>query len=167
MKIGDRIQVKAYKADGTCYRWWHATVEAMESDVLVAITPAGEQIEGIDGDWISQYAIRGYYWYWPDRWYSLLEAYTPDGRLEEIYVNINSPAEIREGEIRFTDYELDVSRRPPHEARIFDEDEFAEAASEYGYSEEFQRTCYRVAREALEVADGWVAKGMPTGDQGG
>jgi protein associated with RNAse G/E len=165
MKIGDRIQVKAYKADGTCYRWWQATVEAVEEGVVVVVNPAGHRVQGIDGDWESRHAIRGYYW--PDRWYSLLEAYTPNGTLEEIYVNISSPAEIHDGEIRFTDYELDVSRRPPQEACVFDEDEFAAAASEYGYSEEFQRACYRVVAEALEVADGWLAQGMPAGDGGG
>jgi protein associated with RNAse G/E len=165
MKIGDRIQVRAYKSDGTCYRWWQATVEAVEMDVLVVVTLAGEQIEGIDGDWTSQNTLRVYYW--PDRWYSLLEAYAPDGRLEEVYVNISSPPEIEDGQIRFTDYELDVSRRPPHEARIYDEDEFAEAASQYGYTEEFQEACYRVAREALEIANRWVARGMPATDRGG
>lgn len=54
--------------------------------------------------------------------------------------------------LRFTDYELDVSRRPPHGACIVDEDEFQEAVSKYGYSEEFQRTCYCIAREALQAA---------------
>jgi hypothetical protein len=80
----------------------------------------------------------------------------------EIYVNISSPVEIKDSEIRFTDYELDVSRNPPHAARIVDEDEFLEAVSRYGYSEDFQQACYQVAREAIQVATGWVAEGMPT-----
>jgi protein associated with RNAse G/E len=93
--------------------------------------------------------------------------YEPDGNLSEIYVNINSPVEIGDGQLCFTDYELDVSRELPHRARLVDEDEFEEAASKYGYSPEFQQTIYQVAREALEVADNWVAKGMPgpTGDE--
>jgi protein associated with RNAse G/E len=159
MQIGDRIQVRAYKADGTCYRWWDATVEAVESDAVVTITPPGHRVEDIHGGWVSQHAIRS--WYWLDRWYCLLEVYAPDGRLEEIYVNVNSPAEIVNAGLRFTDYELDVSRELPQGARIVDEDEFAEAADEYGYSETFQQACYQVAREAVEVANRWVARGMP------
>ena len=90
-----------------------------------------------------------------------MEVYAPDGRLHEVYVNIGSPVEMEEGELRFIDYELDVSRMPPHAARIEDEDEFREAAVRYGYSEAFQVACYAVARETVGLADGWVARGIP------
>ncbi|HSR30209.1 MAG TPA: DUF402 domain-containing protein [Anaerolineae bacterium] len=159
MRVGDRVQVRAYKSDGTCYRWWMATVEAVEQDRVVLVTPVGHWVEDIGGGWTSRWAIRGFYW--PDRWYSVLEVYVADGSLEEVYVNISSPVEMGDGHLRFTDYELDVSCRPSHDARIVDEDEFQEAASRYGYSEAFQEACYEVAREALGVAERWVAKGMP------
>ena len=88
--------------------------------------------------------------------------YAANGRLAEIYVNISSPVEIGDSQLRFTDYELDVSREPPQEARIVDEDEFLEGVTKYGYSEEFQQACYQAAREAIGVANSWAAKGMPT-----
>lgn len=160
LQVGHRVQVKAYKADGQCYRWWYATVESVGPDELVLVTPVGHWVEGVSGGWASRHSIRGYYW--PGRWFSLLEAYASDGSLVEIYVNINSPIEIGASQIRFTDYELDISRRLPHQARIVDEDEFQAAASRYGYSQELQEACYRVAREALEVASQWQAGGMPT-----
>ena len=159
MKPGDRVQVRAYKSDGTCYRWWTATVEAVDADQLALVTPAGHLIEDPGGNFMSQHALRVFYW--PGKWYSLLEAYAPDGDLSEIYVNISSPVEIDGLQMRFTDYELDVSRIPPGEARLEDEDEFEEAAVEYGYSEAFQRACYEVAREALDLANRWVGQGMP------
>jgi protein associated with RNAse G/E len=163
VETGDTIQVRAYKSDGTCYRWWTVTVEAVEEDKIVVITLPGHRVEGVAGAWTSRYAIRTHYWF--ERWYSLLEVYAPDGRLEEIYVNINSPVEIEDAQLRLTDYELDVSRRPPHEARIVDEDEFLEAASRYGYSEALQQTCYQAAREAVQVANRWVARGIPKGSE--
>jgi protein associated with RNAse G/E len=159
MEIGESVRVRAYKSDGTCYRWWYATVEAVETDRVVLVTSAGHRVEDVRGAWASPYAIRATYWL--DRWYSLLEVYAPDGRLVEIYVNLGSPAEIEDSQIRFTDYELDVSRKPPDEARIVDEEEFLEAASKYGYSEAFQQACYELAREALGVANAWAAQGMP------
>ena len=159
MRVGERVRVRAYKSDGTCYRGWTATVEAVARDRVVVVTPVGHWVEDIGGGWASKWAIRGYYWF--DRRYSLLEVYTPDGRLDEVYVNISSPVEIQNGELRFTDYELDVSRKLPHRARIEDEDEFQEAAVQYGYSEAFQEACYALARQALALADGWVARGMP------
>lgn len=159
MRIGERIQVRAFKSDGTCYRWWCTTVEAVEQDLVVTVSPAGHRVEDISGGWVSQHSIRSYYWL--DRCYCLLEVYGPNGELDEIYVNINSPAEIDDAGLRFTDYELDVSRELPRGARIVDEDEFEEAAREYGYSEEFQQACYQTAREAVKLANHWVARGLP------
>jgi protein associated with RNAse G/E len=159
MNIGDRVKVEAYKADGTCYRWWHATVEALEPGTIVLFAPAGHRVDDIAGAWQTSVAIRSYYWL--DKWYSLLEAYTPGGQFEEVYVNINSPVEIEGAQIRFTDYQLDVSRRLPHKAQILDQDEFRAAAIEYGYSDELQQTCYEVAREAMVLADRWQPRGMP------
>lgn len=160
MNIGDNIQVRSYKADGTCYRHWCATVETVEPDMLVVVTPVGHRVEDIDGGWESEYAIRAFYW--ADRWYSLLEVYAPDGGLTEIYVNISSPAVIGDSQLTFTDYELDVSRKPPHPAHLEDEDEFRAAASRYAYSEALKEACYEVASKAIELADRWVALGMPT-----
>ena len=160
MQIGERVQVRAYKPDGTCYRWWCATVEAVETDQVVVVTPVGHRVEDIRGAWASEHAIRTYYW--ANKPYSLLEVYAPNGTLVEIYVNISSPVEIGDMQLSFTDYELDVSRKPPEEARIVDEDEFSEAVTKYGCSEEFQEACYQTAREAIGLANGWIAKGMPT-----
>jgi len=159
LRVGDCVRVRAHKSDGTCYRWWTATVESVAADQLTLVTPAGHPIEDPGGNFVSPNALRVFYW--PGKWYSLLEAHTPSGELAEIYVNISSPVEIDGLQMRFTDYELDVSRRPPREALLEDEDEFEEAAVEYGYSEEFQRTCYAVAAEAIDLANRWVAGGMP------
>jgi protein associated with RNAse G/E len=159
MHICERIQIRAYKSDGTCYRSWYARVEAVTTSKVVTVTPAGHRVEGQHEGWTSRHAIRSHYWL--DRWYTLLEAYAADGTLEEIYVNINSPVEIEGSGLRFTDYELDVSRELPQDARIVDEDEFLQAAREYGYSEAFQQACYATAREAVDLANRWEAKGMP------
>lgn len=90
----------------------------------------------------------------------LLQVHTPRG-VSEIRANGRSPAQITDSQVRSTYYELDVSRVPPGEAELMDEDEFQEAALEYGYSEEFQQACYQVAREAIDLANRWVGRGMP------
>ena len=159
LQVGSPVQMRAYKSDGTCYRWWTATVEFVEPGLVVTTTPAGHRLHTPDGDWTSRWAVRSYYW--PDRWYSVLEVYQSDGALAEIYVNINSPVEIGDAQLCYTDYELDVSRELPGPARIVDEDEFQEAALKYGYSAEFQQQVYQIGQEALEIANSWVAKGMP------
>ena len=159
IKVGDSVEVMAYKSDGACYRSVWTTVEALDHEVIVLTAPAGHMVYDINGDWWSRHAIRVYYWI--EKWYSLLEVYAPDGGLYEIYVNLNSPVEIGASRLRFTDYELDVSRIPPESAVIVDQDEFQAAAVQYGYSEAFQQACWQAADEAVRLANRWIARGMP------
>jgi protein associated with RNAse G/E len=77
LQVGERVQVRAYKADGRLYRWWSATVEAAGEDEVVLVTPPGHRVEDPSGGWVSRYSIRSYFW--PGRWYSLLEVYLPGG----------------------------------------------------------------------------------------
>lgn len=53
MQIGERVQIRAYKADGTCYRRWSATVEAVAADCVVVVNPVGHRLEGVDAAWTS------------------------------------------------------------------------------------------------------------------
>ncbi len=151
--------MRAYKSDGTCYRWWRADVESVTADQLVLVTQPGHHVEDRQrGGFISKYGIRTYIW--PDVWYHLMEVYSANGELYEIYVNINSPIEMDGSALCFTDYELDISRKPPEPARLVDEDEFKEAIELYGYTKPFIAKCYQVAEEARSLADGWKIRGM-------
>jgi protein associated with RNAse G/E len=159
MKIGDKVEGHALKADGDVYRSWYATVEAIEPNLIVTVAPAGSLALMKDGLHSIAHHLRSYYWL--DKFYNLLEVFEPDGTLIQLYLNIASPPEITEDAISFKDHELDVLKVLPHEARIIDEDEFAEAIHKYNYSEEFQRKMYAAAHEALVIADNWVPKPAP------
>jgi len=157
---GQVVRVSAFKADGTRYRTWQASVESTAADRLVLIAPAGHVVHALGGDWLSPWAIRAVYW--PGRHFALLEVFSADGQIEELYANIASPVRIDGNDVWFTDHEIDVSLRPPGPARIVDEDEFAEAAARYGYSDDFQQECYRAAGEAVEIIRGWIPGAMPS-----
>ena len=160
MKIGERIQVRACKTDGTVYRSWQATIESVTTDSIVTIAPAGSSVFNIKGEDIP---IRHHYrsYYWSDKNYNLLEIFEPEGELFHIYINIASPPEFKDGIMSFKDHELDVSRYLPKPAELIDEDEFIEAAVKYQYSKEFQEKMYAAAEEALELANHWQAKPIP------
>jgi protein associated with RNAse G/E len=161
MKVGEKIRVEAYKADGECYRYWNTIVEECSDSHIVTVSPAGEPTVDLKrGTWIGRHILRAYYWF--DRPYNLIEVFEPDGRLLEIYINIASLPQIREGVLCFTDHELDVSAYPPARAVVADEDEFAEAAVCYGYTLDFQREMYQLVDKALELANNWQAKAAPT-----
>jgi protein associated with RNAse G/E len=160
MKAGDKIHVCACKTDGTVYRSWHTMIESVDADSIVTISPAGGMVE--DRARIIyqvEHILRSYYWF--DKFYNLIEVFDTQGNLVEIYINIASPPEFENGMMSFKDHELDVTRYPSKAAQLIDEDEFAEAAVKYQYTQEFQDRMYAVAEEVLELANTWKARPCP------
>jgi protein associated with RNAse G/E len=160
MKIGDKIHVRARKADGTVYRSWHTMIESVDADSIVTISPAGGMVEDRARiQYQNEHILRSYYWF--EKFYNLIEVFDTQGNLIEIYINIASPPEFEDGVMSFKDHELDVSKVLPKAAQLIDEDEFAEAAVKYQYTQEFQDRMYSVAQEALELANKWKARPVP------
>ncbi len=160
MKPGDKIHVRACKADGTVYRGWHTTIESVDADSIVTISPAGGMVEDrARKSYTIEHILRSYYWF--DKFYNLIEVFDTQGNLIEIYINIASPPEFENGGMSFKDHELDVSKVFPGKAQIVDDDEFAEATIKYQYSKEFKEKMYSVANEALELANHWQARPAP------
>lgn len=159
MQIGDKIILRAYKSDGQCYRWHEVIVENIEENCVTVIGWLERRIHQPDGGFVTRYVSRSHLWV--DRPIFMLELFEADGTLAELYANINSPVVVGEGEISFTDYELDVSWVPGNPVRVVDEDEFEEAVEEFGYSEQFQRECYQVALDAVELVEGWTVGTLP------
>jgi len=160
MKAGDTIQVSACKTDGTVYRSWQTTIESVDADSIVTISPADQPVfDHVKKQYFTKHILRSYYWHKKN--YNLIEVFEPTGELLEIYINVASPPEIGDNEMSFKDHELDVSKYPPNPAEIIDEDEFTEAVVKYHYSGEFQEKMYAAAREALALAENWKAKPCP------
>ena len=103
MKIGDKIRACARKSDGTIYRSWHATVESIEAGLIVTVAPAGSLVDNKDG---GQARLAHHYrcYYWPGKFYNLLELFEPDGKLVEIYLNIASPPTFEDNILSFKDH---------------------------------------------------------------
>jgi protein associated with RNAse G/E len=158
MNIGDTIMVKAHKADGTCYQWWEATVVELDASHIVLTMPQGTPT------FDTRKGIRPIPWhdratYWFHKPYTFIESFDDAGHLIDLYLDICSSPQIVNGELHYTDYELDVERDMPHPARLVDEDEFAAAVLTYGYTPQFQAQCYAAAHEALDVANAYTGSG--------
>jgi len=162
VRPGDTVWVRTYKADGRPHRWWQDQVEAVDDACVVVYSAIGSPIHHNPDRFPAaifplSHTIRSYYW--PGRRHNLLEIYDADGALVELYADITSPVEIVEGEIRFTDHELDVSFLTGQAPQIVDQDEFAEAAVAFGYTDEFVRQGYELAEALLAVLAGWQPRG--------
>lgn len=150
---GQSVQMAAYKSDGQPYRWNQATVASVAPGYVRLAIPLGTYSETPKGRWPFRHNCQ--FHLWTDRLYNLLEVYNPDGSLHQLYANIASPAELLPGEIRYTDYELDVVKHPGQPARVEDENEFQAAVPLYGYTEEFQQTCRAAVAEVLHLVETW------------
>jgi protein associated with RNAse G/E len=160
IKIGDIIRVHACKTDGTIYRSWEATVEHVDAELLITISPPNQPVfDLVRKQYFTVHSLRSYYWF--EKYYNLIEVFEATGELLEIYINIASLPEWTNNALKFKDHELDVSKYPPNPAKLIDEDEFAEAVVKYNYSPEFQDKMYAASREALELAENWIAKPCP------
>jgi predicted RNA-binding protein associated with RNAse of E/G family len=142
------------------YRSWHTTIETMDADSIVTVSPAGSEMQDQKRGVIRiGHTMRSYYWF--DKFYNLIELFDEQGNLAQIYINIASPPYPEDGSLCFKDYELDVFRYPSSPAELLDEDEFAEAIITYQYTKEFQEQMYSAANEALELANRWNAQPAP------
>lgn len=159
MQVGDKIILRAYKSDGHCYRWHEVIVENIEQNCVTVVGQSGRRIHQPDGGFVTRHVSRSHLWL--DRPIFILELFEVDGTLAEVYANINSPVVVDDGEVRFTDYELDVSWIPGNPIRVVDEDEFEEAVEKFGYTEAFQQECYQATLDAVELVEGWTVGDMP------
>jgi len=167
VNVGDTIWVRVFKADGRPHRQWQARVVARSDDCIVTVVGARSPVYQYMRDpatgqynwreFTLQRAMRSFYW--PGRRHTLLEVYNADGGIHELYADICSPVQVGDEEIGFIDHELDVSQMAGEAPQLVDEDEFAEAAVEFGYSEAFQRECYDVALSLLAFVAAWVPSG--------
>jgi len=152
-RAGDVLRVRARKHDGRPYRWWRTRIEDITDAHLVTMSSIGQLVRTPRGAWRNRVNVRSYYWF--ERPYSLLECYDAAGQLQEIYVNVSTPARLRAGTLEYVDYELDVSKLAGQTARVVDEDEFEAAARKHRYSAETQRWARAAARDALALAETW------------
>ena len=159
MRAGDAVNVVVFNLDGTRRRWWTSAIETADSRGVRTFSRRGNPVGGPKGGWASQADIRACYSF--DRPYNLLELYDAAGVLSEIYVHIASPAQVVEGELHYTDYELDVARRTGERPIVLDEDEFEHTVTALGLPPEFRAACYRTIEEVTALIERWVARGLP------
>jgi protein associated with RNAse G/E len=159
MRAGEIIYIRALKSDGSCYRHWRARVESISDEGIVTLNRPGDEVGGPAGGWEMKHTTRNFYWF--AKPYNLAEVYHTDGRLKQIYIHIASPVRACDRDLIYTDYELDVVKKPGEGLLVRDEDEFAHACAAYGYSHEFQCSCRDAVNEAIEVASCWRVAGPP------
>ena len=121
---------------------------------IVVYARRGTLCGGPKGGWEFKVDARTYYWF--RRGFNLIELFDDIGALQEIYIHIASRPELKDGVLKYTDYELDVVQRIGDIPRLVDLDEFHETVERLSLPVAFQSECYRSVSEALSLLAQWT-----------
>ena len=157
MNISDKVLITALRADGKAYRWWNADIKQITSDCIVTRMSMGERVYEPNTEWLTMVHTQTFYW--NNKPYNLTESYSSAGEPMDLYMNISSPIIVKQSELLYYDYELDVLKQGDH-ISILDEDEFKIAIREYKYNDDFIKECYKNVKEAVEVLRNWLWMGI-------
>src|SRR5215211_3874224 len=122
------ITVRKFLYDGSPQYVWEGRIVELTDDVVVLeayFTPDRRDLGYVvfeRGDLFIEF-------YYVDRWYNVFQIYSANGMLKGWYCNITRPAELHDGEIRFTDLALDLFAYPDGSSLPLDVEEFEEHAA--------------------------------------
>ena len=143
--------------DGTPRRSWTAEIEAVDDDGVRALSRIGNPVTGPKGGWAHRSNTRAFYWF--SRPYNLLELYDQAGALTELYVHVASPARLLDGELHYTDHELDVVRTWGTAPFTTDADELEQALIGHDSADELRAACHRAVTEVTALLGAWNPRG--------
>jgi protein associated with RNAse G/E len=144
------IHVKAHKHDGVVYQWWTGQLVRRTDRLVTVRLKAGLPFDDLRKG-LRIHPLDSIITYWFDRDYNLAMSYAADGSLTQLYSDMTNHPELIGDELHYTDYELDVITERGQPAFIDDEDEFAEAIVQYGYSAALQTRMRRAAADAMAM----------------
>ena len=157
MRVGDRIRVVVSNIDGTPRRSWTAEIEEADDEGVRTLSRIGNPVTGPKGGWAHRSNTRAFYWY--SRPYNLLELYDEAGALTSLYVHVASPARLRDGELHYTDHELDVVRKWGEAPFTTDADELERALIGRDSADELRAACHRTVAEVTDLLGAWNPRG--------
>ena len=143
--------------DGTPRRSWTAEIEAVDDDCVRTLSRIGNPVTGPKGGWAHRSNTRAFYWF--SRSYNLLELYDEAGALTSLYVHVASPARLLDGELHYTDHELDVVQKWGTAPFTTDADKLEQALIGHDSADELRNACHQAAAEASGLLGTWSPHG--------
>ncbi|MEP6570845.1 MAG: DUF402 domain-containing protein [Acidobacteriota bacterium] len=155
-----RVEVRAYKYDGTLHRSWEAELLRQEDSLIVldARFPIGIVHELLGTIAAGTHSLE---YYWLDRWYNVFRFAQPDGELRNYYCNVNVPAEFDGEVLSYVDLDLDILVDPEFSYKVLDVEDFEQNARLFFYPEEIKANARRALAELVNMIE---ARAFPFSD---
>lgn len=148
------IEIRVFKHDGRTH-WRHASTLLHEDNgFMMTHTPVGTSFTNLKGAGESAESWTSYYW--PDRWFNVVQFTANEAHPAGWYCNVASPATLDDGILSYVDYELDLMVYPTRNGmtwELLDEDEFDEACERCGYDEELVTRCRNAVEQLIAMIE--------------
>lgn len=147
------VRLQALKPNGKPHQSWTSNLVAQSDDWILTQTPYATSVrhhtKGLD--YAMQHSNFGIFN--TKEYYNLFIDLTKDGAFKMLYINVATPAIIKDNVVTWTDLELDVVRMPGEPAKLVDEDEFQEAKASGLLSPDLADKAETVAKDLMKVVD--------------
>lgn len=128
---GDTIQVVQSKFNHPVYRSIPKRILGWLDDAFVLEGAPGQRVDAQTGNWTTSHHDIAFNWF--DKWFSVIEYYTPAGAFDFFYVNVQEPARWEGDTLQVVDLDLDLWVKPDLTWELLDVDEFQAHCLEYSY----------------------------------
>jgi protein associated with RNAse G/E len=140
------IIVRSHKYDGRLHREWRAELISADGPLLTVSGAFEAEVRHPLLGTIPAGTLSKEY-FWTDRWYSIFRFSKPQGELQCIYCNVNTPVRFAEGVLDFVDLDIDVLVAPDFSFRVLDQEEFDANERILGYPPDFRTKAYEALSE--------------------
>jgi|SRR5690625_3956978 len=148
-KVGEDIQIKSYKHDGSLHRIWNSSIVLKGTEMVVIGANDKTVVTERDGrSWITREPAICYFH--GERWFNIIGMLKTDGI--HYYCNISSPFLYEENVLKYIDYDLDLKVFPDMTYEILDEDEYEEHKLQMNYPKVLDRILYNSIDQLIQ----WV-----------
>ncbi|MEA4134453.1 DUF402 domain-containing protein [Mycoplasma sp. 2045] len=150
LKVGQMINVQAYKHNGHLYRQWNSVKVIFHNKRHIVLflknTKVAEYERDVNGWRYKENAI----WFIPkDSMYNAIVLLKESGSY--YYINLASRPIFEDDTLKFIDYDLDIKCYPDKELQIVDREEFAEHSKEMKYPESLRKTIYDEIKDIISL----------------
>ncbi|ATO31079.1 rnase g and e associated domain containing protein [Mycoplasmopsis bovirhinis] len=133
IKVGQIVNVQAYKHNGFLYRQWtNAKLLFHNKRHLVLSLKGSRVIENIKGRKGWSYTDDALWFIPKDSFYNTIMMFRSGAKC--YYINLASQPIYEDNTIKFIDYDLDIKHYPNKELQIVDKEEFEANAKKFNYS---------------------------------
>ncbi|QZE12098.1 DUF402 domain-containing protein [Mycoplasma sp. Ms02] len=152
IRIGQIVEIQAYKYDGKLYRQWNkAKVIFADDKNLVCFMHKTKVTELENKGWVYREPV---IWVFSKKHlFNAIITIKKDGN--HYYINLASTPIFEDETIKFIDYDLDVKVYPFKDLKIVDREEFFANSKKFNYPQKLKELIYKQLSDIITMYDGY------------